>query len=72
MKEYVEVIQGADHCHTELLLKVTSSQACKKKRKNILENVTNVKDSLQTFTSLEEFLILFPALGLLLNRVLIL
>ena len=30
MKEYVEVIQGVDHCHTKLLLKVTGGQACKK------------------------------------------
>ena len=33
----------------------------------MLENVTNVKGSLQTSTNLEEFLTLCPALGLLLN-----
>ena len=33
----------------------------------MLGNVMSVRDSRQTFTSLEEFLILFPALGLLLN-----
>ena len=49
------------------LLRDTGGQACRKRRKNMLENVINVKDSLQTFTSLEEFLILFLALGLLLN-----
>ena len=39
---------------------------------NMLGNVISVRDSRQTFTSLEEFSILFPALGLLLNGVWIL
>ena len=34
----------------------------------MLGNVMSVRDLRQTFTSLEELLILFPALGLLLNR----
>ena len=54
------------------ILKDTGGQACKKKHKNMLENMISVRVSRQTFTSLEEFLILFPALGLLLNRVWIL
>ena len=67
MKESAEVTREEDPYLTRPLLKDTGGQACKKKHKNMLENVTNVKDSLQTFTSLEEFLILFPTLGLLLN-----
>ena len=59
---------GEDPYLIRPLLRDTGGQACKKRRKNMLENVINVKDSLQTFTSLEEFLILFLALGLLLNR----
>ena len=46
MKEYVEVIQGVDHCHTELLLKVIGGQACKKKHKNMLKSVINARDLL--------------------------
>ena len=67
MKESAKATQGKDPYLTEPLLKDTGGQVCKKKHKNMLENVTNVRDSLQTFTSLEEFLILFLALGLLLN-----
>ena len=59
---------GEDPYLIKPLLRDTGGQACKKRRKNMLENVINVKDSLQTFTSLEEFLILFLAFGLLLNR----
>ena len=69
MKESTEVTQGEDPYLTGPLLKDTSDQACKKKHKNMLENVISVRDSRQTFTSLEEFSILFPALGLLLNGV---
>jgi len=43
MKEYVEVLQEADHCHIELLLKVTSGQVCKKKHKTMLKSVINTK-----------------------------
>ena len=60
---------GEDPYLTELLLKDTGSQICRKRCKNMLENVTNVRDSLQTSTSLEEFLILCPVLGLLLSGV---
>ena len=69
MKEFVEVTRGEDPYLTEPLLKDIGGQICRKKHKNMLENVTSVRDSLQTSTSLEEFLILFPALGLLLNGV---
>ena len=72
MKESVEATRGEDPYLTGPLLKDTGGPACRKKHKNILENVTNVKDSLQTLTNLEEFLILFPAFGLLLNGVWIL
>ena len=60
---------GEDPYLTKPLLKDTGGQACRKKHRNMLENVISVRDSCQTFTSLEEFLILFPALGLLLNGV---
>ena len=63
----MEATQGEDPYLTGPSLKDTGGQACKKKRKNMSENVINVKDSLQTFTSLEGFSILFPTLGLLLN-----
>ena len=49
------------------LLKDTGGQACKKRHKNMLENVISVRDLRQIFTSLEEFLILFLAFGLLLS-----
>ena len=52
MKEYVEVILGADRCHKVLLLRVTGGQACKKKHKIMLRRVVNAKGLLQTFTSL--------------------
>ena len=50
------------------LLKDTGGQACRKKHKSMLENVISVRDSCQTFTSLEESLILYPAFSLLLNE----
>ena len=69
MKEFVEVTRGEDPYLTAQSLKDTGGQICRKKCKSMLENVTNVKDSLQTFASQEEFLILFPALGFSLNGV---
>ena len=69
MKDFVEVTRGEDPYLTGLLLKDTGGQICRKKHKSTLENVTNVRDSLQTSTNLEEFLILFPAFGLLLSEV---
>ena len=68
MKEFTEVTRGEDPYLTGLLLKDTGSQICRKKCKSMLENVTNVRDSLQTSTSLEEFLILFLTPGLLLIK----
>ena len=67
MKGFEEVTQEEDLYLTGPLLKDTSGQACKMRHKNMLENVISVRDSHQTFTSLEEFSILFPAFGLLLN-----
>ena len=61
-----------DFCLIELLLKDTGDQTCKRRHKNMLGNVISVRNSRQTFTSLEEFSILFPALSHLLNRVWIL
>ena len=68
MKAFVEVIREEGPYHTGPLLKDIGGQICKRKRKSMLENVTSVRDSLQTSTSLEEFLTLCPALGLLLNE----
>ena len=67
MKAFVEVIRGKGPYHTGQLLKDIGGQICRRKRKSMLENVTSVKGSLQTSTSLEEFLTLCPALSLLLN-----
>ena len=67
MKGFAEVTQEEDLYLIGLLLKDTGGQACKRRHKNMLGNVISVRDSCQTFTSLEGFLILFPALGLLLN-----
>ena len=69
MKEFAGVTQEEDLYLTGPLLKDTGGQACKRRHKNMLGNVISVRDSRQTFTSLEEFSILFPALDLLLNGV---
>ena len=67
MKGFAEVTQEEDLYLIGLLLKDTGGQACKRRHKNMLGNVISVRDSRQTFTRLEELLIIFPALGLLLN-----
>ena len=67
MKGFAEVTQEEDLYLIEPLLKDTGRETCKRRHKNMLGNVISVRDLRQTFTSLEEFLILFPALGLLLN-----
>ena len=67
MKEFVEVTQEEDLYLTEPLLKDTGGRACKRKHRNMLKNVISVRDMHQTFISLEEFLILFLALGFLLS-----
>ena len=72
MKEFVEVTQEEDLYFTEPLLKDTGGRACKRKHKNMLKNVINVKDLRHIFISLKEFLILFLALGLSPNKVWIL
>ena len=53
---------------TEPLFKDTGGQACKRKHKNMLKNVISVRDLRQTFINLEEFFILFLALGLSSNE----
>ena len=68
MKGFAEVTQGEDLYLTGPLLKGTGDLACKKRHKNISGNVISVRDSRQTFISLEEFSILSPAFGLLLNE----
>ena len=69
MEEFAEVTREEDPYLTGPLLKNTGGQIYRKKHKNMLEKVTSVKNSLQTSTNLEEFLILFPTLSLLLNGV---
>ena len=68
LKGFVEVIQEEDPNLIELLLKDIGDQACKKRCKNMLRNAINVKGLRPIFISLEEFSILFLALGHLLNR----
>ena len=68
MKRFVGVMQEEDPYLIGLLLKDTGGQACKRRHKNMSGNVISVKDSHRTFTSLEEFSILFPTFGHLLNR----
>ena len=72
MKGFVGVTQEEDLYLIGLLLRDTGGQACKRRHRNISGNVISVKDSRQTFTSLEEFLILFLSLSHLLNGVWIL
>ena len=69
MKEFVEVTRGKGPYLTGPLLKDIGGQIYRRKRRSMLENVTSVKYLLQTSTSPEEFLIPFPALGLLLSGV---
>ena len=69
MKGFVGVTRKEDPCLIGLLLKNIGGQACKKRHRNTLRNVISVKGSRRIFTSLEEFSILFLALGHLLNRV---
>ena len=68
MKGFVGVTQEEDLYLIKLLLRGTGGQACKRRHRNMSRNVISVKDSRRIFTSLEEFLILFLALGHLLNR----
>ena len=67
MKGFVEVTQEEDLYLIGLLLRNTDGQACKMRHRNMSRNVISFKDLRRTFTSLEEFSILFPALGHLLN-----
>ena len=69
MKGFVGVTQEEDPYLIRLLLMDTGGQAYKRRHRNISRNVINVKDSRRIFTSLKEFLIIFLALGHLLNRV---
>ena len=68
MKGFVGVTQEEDLYLIGLLLRDTGGQACKRRHRNISGNVISVKDSRRTFTSLEEFLILFLSLSHLLNE----
>jgi len=68
MNEFVENTQEEDLYLTEPLFKDIGGQVCKRKHKSMLKNAISVRDLGQTFISPEEFLILFLALSLLLNR----
>ena len=67
MKGFVGVIHEEDPYLIGLLPKDIGGQACKMRRRNTLKNAINVKGLYPIFTSLEEFLTLFLALGHLLN-----
>ena len=67
MKGFVGITQEEDPCLIGLLPRDIGGQACKRRRRNTLRNVISVKGSRRIFTSLEEFSILFLALGHLLN-----
>ena len=67
MKGFVGVTQEEDPCLIGLLSRDIDGQACKRRHKNTLRNANSVKGSHRIFTSLEEFSILFLALGHLLN-----
>ena len=67
MKGFVGVIQEEDPYLIGLLPKDIGGPACKRRRRNTLRNAISVKGSRQIFTNLEEFLILFLALGHLLS-----
>ena len=62
------VILEEDPCLIGLLPRDIGGQACKMRHRNTLRNAISVKGSRQIFTSLEEFSMLFLALGHLLNR----
>ena len=68
MKGFVGVIQEEDPYLIEPLLRDTGGRANKRRRRSTLRNAISVKGLCQIFTSLEEFLILFLALGHLLHR----
>ena len=68
MKGFVVVTQEEDPCFIGLLPRDIGGQACKRRRRNTLKNVISVKGLRRIFTSLEEFSILFLALGHLLNE----
>ena len=67
MKGFAGVIQEEGPYLIELLPRDIGGRACKRKHKNMLRNAISVKGLRQIFTSLEEFSILFLALGHLLN-----
>ena len=67
MKGFVGVTHEKDSCLIGLLPRDIGGQACKRRHRNTLRNVISVKGLRRIFTSLEEFSILFLALGHLLN-----
>ena len=67
MKGSVGVIQEEDPYLIGLLPKGIGGQACKRRRRNTLKNVINVKGLRPIFISLEEFSTPFLSLGHLLN-----
>ena len=67
MKGFVGVTREEDPCLIGLLSKDIGGQACKRTHRNTLRNVISVRGLRRIFTNLEEFSILFLALGHLLN-----
>ena len=68
MKGFVGVTREEDPCLIGLLSKDIGGQTCKRTHRNTLRNVISVRGLRRIFTNLEEFSILFLALGHLLNR----
>ena len=68
MKGFVEVIQEEGHCLTGLLPKDIDGQTCKKRRRTMSKNATNVRGLHPIFISLEGCSTLFLVRGLLLSR----
>ena len=67
MKGFVGVIQEEDPYLIGLLPKDIGGPTCKRRRRNTLKNVINVKGLRPIFISLEEFSTPFLTLGHLLN-----
>ena len=67
MKGFMKAILEADFYLTGPSLKDIGGQICKGKHKSMWRNAINAKSLPQTFTNQEVSLILYPALGLLLN-----
>ena len=67
MKEFVEATREANIYHIGSLHKAIGGQICRKKLRTVQRSVTSTSGLPQIFTDQEEFLILYPVLGLSLS-----